>query len=67
MRWESAGGGLSFGDPVADPTATGCHLVLTGTDVAEAELVSSLDACLAEPGESCEDDPFAGALAAGPR
>jgi len=67
VRWESAGGGLSFGDPVADPTATGCHLVLTGTDVAEAELVSSLDACLAEPGESCEDDPFAGALAAGPR
>lgn len=67
VRWESAGGGLSFGDPVADPRASGCHLVLTGTGVDEAELVSAFDACLAAPGEGCENDPFADALAAGPR
>lgn len=63
LRWESAGDGLSFGDPVPVDGPPRCDLVLVGSGLDAAALVQRLDACLADPQEEPgPDDPFRDAL-----
>jgi G3E family GTPase len=62
IRWESAGDGLSFGDPVLFGGPPGCQLLLTGTGLDTGRLTALLDACLVEPGADPGADPFAHAL-----
>lgn len=62
IRWESAGNGLSFGDPVQFHGPPTCELLLTGTGLDAGQLTALLDACTVAPGTSPDADPFAAAL-----
>ena len=65
VRWESAGGSLSVGDPTPWRGLPGCVLVLTGVDLDGAALRARLDACLATDDELIAGgwaDPFAASL-----
>lgn len=66
VRWESAGGSLSFGDPVPWRALPDCTLVLTGIGLEAQRLVARLESCLATDAElgGAPDwpDPFADAL-----
>lgn len=66
VRWESAGGNLSFGDPTPWQEEPGSCLVLTGIGLDGADLTGRLDACLTTEdelgGAVSWADPFVGAL-----
>lgn len=66
IRWESAGGSLSFGDPERWQELPGCSLLLTGFELDEQELCGLLDSCLVTDDELEREpdwaDPFAGSL-----
>jgi len=64
--WNSAGGTLSFADPVRWHGAPGCELVLTGVDLDADALRARLEQCLATEAELAGpptwEDPFARVL-----
>lgn len=66
IRWESAGGTLSFGDPERWQALPGCSLLLTGIGLRTHEVCDLLDSCLATDDELARqpdgEDPFAAAL-----
>lgn len=65
VRWESAGDGLWFADPVVTERPPHCDLVLTGAGIDPTALSAALDACLLQEGEAQGrqfGDPFADAL-----
>lgn len=69
VRWESAGDGLRFGDPVGTSGPPRCDLVLTGSGISDQALRAALDDCLADDDDHPRpgDDPFLEALGpAGP-
>lgn len=65
VRWQSAGGSLSLGDPARWQTTPGCELLLTGIGLNADALIARLDDCLATDEEltgPAYGDPFAGVL-----
>lgn len=66
LRWESAGGSLSLGDPERWVGAAGSRLVLTGVGLDADALCAALDTCACDDAESSGatrwEDPFTGAL-----
>jgi len=69
LRWESAGGSLSLGDPLRWSGPPGCCLVLTGVGLDAGRVRAVLDGCLCDDVEltagASWEDPFADALGTG--
>lgn len=66
LRWESAGGSLSLGEPQPWSGPRRCSLVVTGIGLDLGAVRAQLDACLCDDGELAAgvtwEDPFADVL-----